>query len=284
MRIYMLTSIVAVALAAGSCGVDRQKQPAPVNPVPGNPVPGHQAEDPRLSAAIAALSRIPSSPAAAAEAAIRASPDRFFELLAAAESESRNAAGFLLLVDKQHSLVANYEPADLVALDAYSLDVTKPGMKLRRAIMGAVMELHQAALADGVRLTFASSYRSYAYQDGLFKRYAAAHGEAEAARFSARPGTSQHQLGTAFDLAPIDDEFATTRAGAWMAANAWRYGFSLSYPAGLEAVTGYVWESWHYRYTGRAGTSLEREFFGGVQQYLLEFLDTYWRGIETSRR
>jgi D-alanyl-D-alanine carboxypeptidase len=37
-----------------------------------------------------------------------------------------------------------------------------------------------------------------------------------------------------------------------MAANAWRYGFVMSYPRGREDVTCYLYEPWHYRYFGRA--------------------------------
>jgi D-alanyl-D-alanine carboxypeptidase len=46
----------------------------------------------------------------------------------------------------------------------------------------------------------------------------------------------------------------------------------------MEDVTGYVWESWHYRYITKPGSTLERDFFGGVQQYLMEFLVAY-RGL-----
>ena len=60
--------------------------------------------------------------------------------------------------------------------------------------------------------------------------------------------------------------FWETGGGRWILDNAARFGFSLSYPEGLSAVTGYGSEPWHYRYLGRAGTKLERRFFGGVQQ------------------
>jgi D-alanyl-D-alanine carboxypeptidase len=36
-----------------------------------------------------------------------------------------------------------------------------------------------------------------------------------------------------------------------MAANAWRFGFVMSYPAGTFALTCYDYEPWHYRYVGR---------------------------------
>ena len=63
----------------------------------------------------------------------------------------------------------------------------------------------------------------------------------------------------------------TARRLPTLAAHAGEYGFSLSYPRGFEQLTGYRYESWHYRYITRAGTTLRREFFDDVQQYMLDF-------------
>jgi D-alanyl-D-alanine carboxypeptidase len=145
--------------------------------------------------------------------------------------------------------------------------------------MDAVLSMDQAARADGVTLVFSSAYRSHSYQAGLFARYADQYGEAQADRFSARPGHSQHQLGTAIDFGSIDDTFAETAAGKWMADNAWRFGFSLSYPQDMEELTGYIWESWHFRYITKPGAHIERDYFGGIQQYFLEFLTEYRRSF-----
>ena len=69
--------------------------------------------------------------------------------------------------------------------------------------------------------------------------------------------------------------FASTKAGRWAAANAGRFGFSLSYPKGLSGVTGYDSEGWHFRFIGSDAVALQDEFFSGVQQYLFLFLDRY---------
>ena len=100
-------------------------------------------------------------------------------------------------------------------------------------------------------------------------------GEKEAERFSARAGTSQHQLGTVVDFGSISDEFAQTRAGKWMLQNAAKYGWSLSFPKGYESVTGYVWESWHYRYIGTGACAFQQRWFNDIQQYMLEFIDAW---------
>ena len=76
---------------------------------------------------------------------------------------------------------------------------------------------------------------------------------------SARPGHSEHQLGTTLDFrsyggsAPWNyADWGRTKAGTWLRNNAWKYGFVLSYPKGKTAQTCYAYEPWHYRYVGRA--------------------------------
>jgi len=154
---------------------------------------------------------------------------------------------------------------------------------VRKAIMPAMLEMTRAARADGVTLAFSSGYRSYEYQASVYEREVKMYGKETADRESAHAGMSQHQLGTAIDLGSITDAFANTRAGTWMAAHAWEYGFSLSYPRGYEELTGYRYESWHYRYITRAGTLMQREFFDNVQQYLVEFLHQNRAVLEAKR-
>ena len=228
--------------------------------------------DPRIAAVEEALETLPAEVAGQALAAFRAETERFLELLEAALEESDRAGGLLALVDKTHALSPDYEPADLVSLDDYPLLRNRDGLRLRKVIMDRVLEMDGAAKADGARWPISSSYRSWAYQDGVYQRNAKSMGQAEADRVSARPGHSQHQLGTVMDLGSIDETFADTAAGRWMAANAWKYGFSMSYPRGMEAVTGYVWEPWHFRYITVPGAALERDFFDGIQQWFLQFL------------
>lgn len=192
-------------------------------------------------------------------------------------------ADFFLLVDKQHPLAADYVPADLVPLKSYPLRTTWPGLLLRKAIMPSVLRMAAAARQDGVTVTFSSTYRSYQYQQGLFEREVKTYGIETAERESARPGYSQHQLGTAIDFGTISDGYEKTREGKWVSAHAWEYGFTLSYPPGYEQVTGYRYESWHYRYITRPGAVMQREFFGDVQQYFLQFLNDNRDTLEQMR-
>jgi len=200
---------------------------------------------------------------------ILADRGRFLLLLGQALDEP---ADLLVLVDKAHPLAPDFAPPDLVSLNDYPLSVSRKDLQLRRSVMPAVLEMEKAARADGVTLLFSSSYRSYDYQAQVYERAVKADGQEQADRESARPGKSQHQLGTAIDFGSITDEFAETRAGKWLRARAGDYGFSLSFPQGYEQVTGYRGECWHYRYVGRSAVRLQEECFGGVQQYMMEFL------------
>lgn len=199
-----------------------------------------------------------------------ARPQAFLDAVARVLREPED---LLILVDKQHPLPADYVPSDLVELAQYSdrLVLNRDELSLRLLLMPDLLAMVEAAHQDGITLDLSSTYRSYRYQEWLFQYWVDQIGLERAEQSSARPGTSQHQLGTAIDFGSVTGPFAEHPAGRWLAAHAWKYGFSLSYPRGFEEITGYIFEPWHFRYISRAGTHLEREYFGGIQQFFLEF-------------
>jgi D-alanyl-D-alanine carboxypeptidase len=109
----------------------------------------------------------------------------------------------------------------------------------------------------------------------VYERNVKEMGQQAADRESARPGHSQHQLGLVIDFGSITDAFARTPEGIWLSVNASRFGWSLSYPEGYEDVTGYRWESWHYRYVGRELAEFIDNYFNGIQQYALRFIHEF---------
>ena len=196
------------------------------------------------------------------------SPAFILDLLAVREGDPY----LRILTDKQHPLAHDYEPADLVELKDGSYRTGRTGLMLREAAAAALDEMAAAANLEGITLTASSAYRSYGYQAQVYDRNVREMGQEAADRESARPGYSQHQLGLVVDFGSIDDSFAQTAAGRWIAANASRFGWSLSYPMDYEAVTGYRWESWHYRYVGKDLAAFIDNYFGGIQQYALRFI------------
>ena len=180
------------------------------------------------------------------------------------------------LIDKKHTVSSDYVPKNLIPLKKNELfDIDKDNLSLRPEAYEALKKLAEAALKDGVKLTVSSTYRSYEYQKNLFDYWVSVDGLEEAERESARPGTSQHQLGLALDFAPVDDAFDKTPAGKWVYENASKYGWSLSFPQGYEHVTGYRWECWHFRYIGKPAVEFQKKWFSNIQQFMIEFLDLW---------
>ena len=180
------------------------------------------------------------------------------------------------LIDKKHTVSSDYIPKNLIPLKKNELfDINKNNLSLRSEAYEALKKLAEAALKDGIKLTVSSTYRSYEYQKNLFDYWVSVDGLEEAERESARPGTSQHQLGLALDFAPVDDAFDETPAGKWVYENASKYGWSLSFPQGYEHITGYRWECWHFRYIGKTAVDFQKKWFSNIQQFMIEFLDLW---------
>ena len=187
-----------------------------------------------------------------------------------------------LLVDKQHALPFEYEPGDLVSLAAGAYRLSRDGHMLRRIAAGALQEMALVASSEGIVLMVGSAYRSASRQAEIYNQQVRTYGQATADRQSAQPGKSQHQLGLVVDFSPIDDSFAQTPASQWLVRNASRFGWSLSFPDGYEDVTGYRWESWHYRYVGKDLAAFIDRYFDGIQQYALQFIQVWLAQAEAS--
>ena len=160
------------------------------------------------------------------------------------------------VLDTVFQLPRAYAPQDLT-------DAAKAGLNgghlIRMVAIGDLSTMVVAAKADGANLAIQSAYRSYAGQVLTFNDWVSQVGYSEALQTSARPGHSEHQLGTAIDFRSVGGaspwtyaDWSTTKEGAWLAANAWTFGWVMSYPKGKSAVACYRFEPWHYRYVGRA--------------------------------
>lgn len=180
------------------------------------------------------------------------------------------------IVNKNRRVPANYVPADLIVPDVtLRLARSSEQMKFRQIAEQDLIDMFKAARQDGVQLVFGSGYRSYALQKQFYDSYVARDGQEAADRYSARPGTSEHQTGLSFDVTSpsqtchLEICFKDTPQGQWVEENAHKYGFIIRYLEGKEDVTGYQYEPWHLRYVGKelaaevnkTSQTLE-EFFG----------------------
>ena len=154
--------------------------------------------------------------------------------------------GFLVLVNKYHYLSSSYVPNLSALPGGYGNGY------LQSTACAAFVKMVDAAKADGISLRSVSPYRSYSTQKSIYNGYVRSMGQKNADRTSARPGSSEHQLGLAVDINTAEgrDHFENTPEYAWLMDNCWKYGFILRYRQGKEYITGYEFEPWHYRYVG----------------------------------
>ncbi len=180
------------------------------------------------------------------------------------------------IVNKQRPLPTSYVPPNLVQPSIELIPGDNPEeQQLRSEAAAAAGEMFDAAKKAGFDLVMASGYRSAHLQEIVFNGYAARDGMEAANKYSAKPGTSEHQTGLALDITTasrkcyLDICFANTPEGKWLKNNAHKYGFHLRYQKGKEDITGYQFEPWHFRYVGpdlagalyNSGQTME-EFFG----------------------
>lgn len=164
-----------------------------------------------------------------------------------------------VLVNKSNKLPDNYQPSDLIYPDIPFTFKQKAEKRQMRAEAGAAVEkLFAGAKKQGVKLLGVSAYRSHASQAALFNYYVNQDGYEAARKYSAVPGTSEHETGLAIDVTGGDGQcaaencFEGTQEAIWLQDHAAEYGFIIRYPKGKDEVTGYQYEPWHLRYVGKA--------------------------------
>jgi LAS superfamily LD-carboxypeptidase LdcB len=166
------------------------------------------------------------------------------------------------------------------------------GHRLRRTAAVAFRRMQAEAATAGHTLVPVSAYRSRGRQARTHETWVRRRQEKrsgaisreqvviEVDEFSARAGHSEHQLGTTVDVSVPGQQpfnsggrpsaFAMSCAGKWVRDHAHRFGFTMSYPHGREAITCFQPEPWHFRYVG---VTLATEFFDrgiALEEYFRE--------------
>ena len=166
------------------------------------------------------------------------------------------SAGLLTLVNADHPMSSDWK---------YELVQLKNGQNIDSRAYEDLQQMMDDARAEGLDPYICSSWRSHETQEQLFeeeiasyvkKGYSKSEAKVQAAQWVAVPGTSEHQLGLTVDVVDINNQNLTeeqekTPTQKWLMANSWRYGFIHRYPNGKSAVTGIIYEPWHYRYVGK---------------------------------
>ena len=153
-----------------------------------------------------------------------------------------------LIANKTYFLPSTYYP-----LDTHTNAKNQPNTCndcINNTAYKAWKQMKADASSLGLSINITSGYRPYNTQKTIYNRNVAKDGQAKTDTYSARPGSSEHQSGLAFDLNSISDAFANTNEGKWVNSNCYKYGFIIRYPKGKQDITGYKYESWHLRYVG----------------------------------
>lgn len=198
---------------------------------------------------------VPASPAASARASRPLPACRYRDEPAIGDPATDWAT---IVLDTRFTLGPDARPRRLVPVTRAGIS-SELGARVIPAMIDDLRALHQASVEAGAEVAVRTAYRSYAQQSSVYQHWVAVSSERHARTVSARPGHSEHQLGAALDFtgagdsrAPWEhDDWGTTKPGRWLARNAWRYGFVLSYPEGMTDRTCYASEPWHFRYVGR---------------------------------
>jgi D-alanyl-D-alanine carboxypeptidase len=169
--------------------------------------------------------------------------------------ENPNTEWATVLIDTARALPDWYEPPDLHNIADAGFPFTD-GAAVRELVIADLAALREAAATNGTPLGIVAAYRSYAQQADLYERRVSELGDSEAGSRVARPGHSEHQLGTTIDVTTegetdVDQSWGATPAGQWVATHAHEFGFLLSYPPDGSDATCYDYEPWHLRYVGR---------------------------------
>lgn len=157
-------------------------------------------------------------------------------------------------VSRNESVGLSYEPGDLLRIPP---TIKTAGiMCLRNDVIPRIREMFIDAEESGHILMVTSAFRRPEIQTSLYKFWVDLSGE-DAKRGIAEAGHSEHQLGTTVDLTAksvgysgVSERLGKTKDGIWLKENSYKYGFIMSYPEGKEAITGYRYEPWHFRYVG----------------------------------
>lgn len=155
--------------------------------------------------------------------------------------------GGVLVANKKHSIPENY------------------GSGLSDELWSALEEMRAGT---GYSFVVMSGFRSYEVQKNLFWSYVERDGYDNAVTYSAYPGTSEHQTGLGADLGWVDEQYAYTEEGMWLAENCQEYGFIIRYPQGKQNITGYIYEPWHVRYLGKSTAKLVHDSGLTLEEFL----------------
>ena len=180
----------------------------------------------------------------------------------------------LMLTNKFYYLDKSYNSDNMIKVSniySYGND-----QMLTKETFDAFKEMWKSAKNENLTLIINSSFRSYEDQESVYEYYKANKGEEAADLIAAHPGFSEHQTGMAIDIQTYKSSaktFENFDEFKWLEKNAYKYGFILRYPKDKEYLTGYEYESWHWRYVGKEAAKYIQENKITFDEYYAYFIE-----------
>lgn len=168
--------------------------------------------------------------------------------------------GNLILVNNENPFEAvDGDDEDLITVYSKKSGDYKVGntdLKLRQEVVEALNTMMKAytQLYSKKDLTVASSYRTIKEQETIYNKRVSQVGEEKASAEVAKPGYSDNHTALAMSFKVVTGKnvlnFDPTGDYAWVAENAFRYGFVQRYNKDKISVTGMNGMDGYYRYVG----------------------------------
>jgi D-alanyl-D-alanine carboxypeptidase len=208
-------------------------------------------------------------------ASLQQTTEKIGSTVGSLEKLSQTDPELLYKYSKTFFLNEHYVPSSLAEIKNKYLYSERTTKYFHSDALPFLIEMLEDALKQNMTIYVQSAYRSFNEQDILKGAYTVTYGEEGANTFSADQGYSEHQLGTTVDfivsgLGGELDDFGETEGYHWLLANAYKYGFILSYPENNEY---YIFEPWHWRFVGK-------ELAGRLRDEGLNFYDLSQRQID----
>ena len=178
----------------------------------------------------------------------------------------------LMLVNKYNYLDKSFTPENIINAP---LTYAYSNVKTTEQTLEYYKKMYSAAKSDGISLILSSGYRSYDEQQETYDEYAKIK-KNNIDTYAARPGHSEHQTGLAFDILTMGvktTDFDKTDEFKWLQDNSYKYGFILRYPKGKEDITGFDYESWHFRYVGQKAAKTIHDENITFDEYYAYYID-----------
>ncbi|WP_219835065.1 D-alanyl-D-alanine carboxypeptidase family protein [Paenibacillus sp. R14(2021)] len=181
-------------------------------------------------------------------------------------TENQIHEGDLLLVNRDIPVPAGEPGSEAVELYRHKELLNGFGLlnntiRLSPSLAEKFSAMVEAAAKDGVNhFMISSGYRDENQQKELYRE--------KGADYAMPAGYSEHNLGLSLDIGSTLGEMRTAPEGKWLTANGWKYGFILRYPKDKSAITGTLFEPWHFRYVGLPHSAIMAEHHFVLEEYL----------------